>query len=818
MKMCFLKIQSFTLTLLKAVTVIQVFFCFIFNAHAVTYFPITIPLTSLNEDITTWSDGGVYSGKFIGNRTLGGTPFTLQTNASGYDAFWGSNLTPFVLATNSSATLTLSTNLYGATKVYTLINSAWGQAGKTVGSLTFNASNGDVYTIQLVEGVNVRDHFYGGFVNTVSSSSVNLAVMGVNTPGHAHLDMQTITLPDSFQNENLTSIVFTSSGGPSTGLPFLAGITVQATSIVVVPSSFSCVETGAAGSNLYTKLANTAFNLDLVALNADSSVDTGYVGATNKNVTMELVDGSGTTACASRAVLSPTVSQALTFTSSNLGRKTSSAITVGKAYSNLRCRVTDSNQSPGIVSCSIDNFAVRPTTFTVASTTATADTTGASVTATPAIKTNVSFNLTATAGAGYNGTPLLDTSKLLAHSGAVHVGSLTGSFTAASATTGIASNSGFAYSEVGYFGLAADGVYDNTFAAVDSANSDCTANFSNMAVNGKYGCNFSNNTQTNYFGRFIPDHLVTSVLSNGSFAHSCSTFTYNGQPLGYGATHPTLNIYAYNASTPASVTQNYTGVYNRLLASQFTFTAPNTDALKKGVDNSNLVKLSAALDTPTLTDNGSGNLTLKLGNDVFTYQRENNALIAPFSNAIAVTVYSVADSDNVTATTLPMVLQPAGENIYYGRVNLVNANGSELLDLPMPLTAEYWNGTGWIKNVADQCTTGITFSTTLVTGPLATLCVWDTGVSTDKSGLGCSTAGTSINKYNEPPLVTDGGNFNLNFKAPGVGNTGAMDIMATVPSYLMFNWKGTGNANPIARATFGIYKGNSHIIYIREVY
>jgi MSHA biogenesis protein MshQ len=105
-----------------------------------------------------------------------------------------------------------------------------------------------------------------------------------------------------------------------------------------------------------------------------------------------------------------------------------------------------------------------------------------------------------------------------------------------------------------------------------------------------------------------------------------------------------------------------------------------------------------------------------------------------------------------------------------------------------------------------------------VTGPLVNLCVWDTGVGNGSSSLGCSVAGTSVNKFSQPPLATKGGDFNLNFKAPGINNTGEMEITATVPAYLNFNWKGTGNINPIARATFGIYKGNIHIIYMREVY
>ena len=41
-------------------------------------------------------------------------------------------------------------------------------------------------------------------------------------------------------------------------------------------------------------------------------------------------------------------------------------------------------------------------------------------------------------------------------------------------------------------------------------------------------------------------------------------------------------------------------------------------------------------------------------------------------------------------------------------------------------------------------------------------------------------------------------------------------IEADVPDYLKFDWKGNGDENPAARATFGIFKGNKHIIYLRE--
>ncbi|MGZ5026759.1 MAG: DUF6701 domain-containing protein, partial [Methylobacter sp.] len=97
----------------------------------------------------------------------------------------------------------------------------------------------------------------------------------------------------------------------------------------------------------------------------------------------------------------------------------------------------------------------------------------------------------------------------------------------------------------------------------------------------------------------------------------------------------------------------------------------------------------------------------------------------------------------------------------------------------------------------------------------AELFAWDTGVGNGNSGLGYSVAGTVANRFREPPAQ---GNFNLNFRAPGIGNTGSLVITATVPDYLKFKWDGVNDDNPTGRVTFGIYRGNSKFIYIRELY
>jgi hypothetical protein len=68
----------------------------------------------------------------------------------------------------------------------------------------------------------------------------------------------------------------------------------------------------------------------------------------------------------------------------------------------------------------------------------------------------------------------------------------------------------------------------------------------------------------------------------------------------------------------------------------------------------------------------------------------------------------------------------------------------------------------------------------------------------------------------------------LTFTAPGTGNTGYIDITTdlfiTSFPWLSFDWDGNNtydvsvDNSPKARASFGIYKGNSNQIYFREVY
>lgn len=574
------------------------------------------------------------------------------------------------------------------------------------------------------------------------------------------------------------------------------------------PDNFNCVEVGdnSAIGRLYTKLVGTPFTFDVVALTTSGTVNTSFVTPlfidpelpppnpmpiASKEVSVELVDGSGTTDCISRTALSPSINQILTFTEGDIGRKTASAILTNQAFSNVRCRVTDRNESPAVVGCSTDNFAIRPTSLIV-STNATADSTGNNVSATPVIKAGSAFTLSASSNtSGFNATPLIDNSKIISHTGAVQAGVVSGSFNAADSATGTATANDFSYSEVGYFKFAPWTVYDDGFTGVDASTADCTPDFSNSLVNGRYGCKLGNPEATPYFGRFSPDHFA---LLPGLATPSCHVFSYFGQD-GFSTA---FTLQAHNQAN--AITQNYTGNFARLnlnAYSNFGFTAPNLPA-------GSLLSSSAILPQG-IWHNGSAAIIAK-------HQISRPAVL---TDETLVTINAApVDLDTIT---MPATAATPATKLRYGRVALQNAHGSELLDLPMTLHAEYWHNNTWLTNPEESCATGITLS---LADPVANdglipseLCVWEGG--SGNSGLGCPVSGASLKTLHQPPVA---GDFNLHFQATGVGNTGALDVTATVPPYLQFNWKGLGNVDPSARATFGVYKGNTGQIYFRENY
>ncbi|TCV78286.1 MULTISPECIES: LamG domain-containing protein [Methylomonas] len=597
--------------------------------------------------------------------------------------------------------------------------------------------------------------------------------------------------------------------------------------VLVNPVDFNCVEAGQSEltGHLYGKLSGTSFTFDVIALkdtNNDGIAEgalTTYASDVTRNVTVELVDGSGSTACRSRTALSPIISQTLSFAKasqpSEQGRKSTASFTVAKAYANLRCRVTDATNSPSIVGCSADSFSIRPTTFSVS----------ASANGSSAIKTGASFSMTAASGVvGYDGSPKADPSKLNAHSGAIRSGMLTGTFDYADLTTGTATGSDFIYSEVGYFNLSAQGVYDDNFTEVDAVNSDCTSDFANTAVSGKFGCKFGNTATTGNFGRFIPDHFDVT-LNTPLFAPSCNSFTYVGQPIKY-AMNPVVTVTAKNAD--AGTTQNYTGSYWKIDPSHATYGI--TPSYSEATQSLTVLNSSA----PVVADNGNGTGTLTFADtssNILGITRGNP--LATFNAEIAMS-FTLRDTDAVQVTNINGVAggnpvafgsASAGNGIGFsngykaqrwGRLTLSNAYGSELAALPMPLFSEYFNGSAFVTNTADNCTS-LSLTNQIQLSNSATA---SGALKAGNTAMTILPSGTSTATLANTPLLA--GVAGLSFSAPGAGNTGYIDVSGSFGSlpWLLFDWdhNGVHDNSPAAKASFGIYKGGSQQIYLREVY
>jgi MSHA biogenesis protein MshQ len=328
-------------------------------------------------------------------------------------------------------------------------------------------------------------------------------------------------------------------------------------------------------------------------------------------------------------------------------------------------------------------------------------------------------------------------------------------------------------------------------------------------------------TTTGNVGRFIPNNF-SAALNTPLFATGCTagSFTYLGQPFVYSVA-PVITVTAQSLS--GATTLNYTGSLFRLtnasLTSRTYTPTPSSPTL-------NTAGLPATSSDPTIASlgSGAGTLTFSAGTGLaFT----RGTPIAPLSANIALSI-NVIDLDGVAATTNPVTFgagsgiqfTTTGNTQYYGRLALRDALGSELLDLPMALTTQYYLGAaqGFTPNTADVCTVAptIAFSNYLQNLAAGETCVRDTG-SPGVSGAGCAAAAASSLQYDP---VAIGGAFNLVLAAPGSGNAGAVTVTATPPAWLLYPWNvGSGvNSAPSANATFGIFPGPASRIYQREVY
>jgi hypothetical protein len=330
-------------------------------------------------------------------------------------------------------------------------------------------------------------------------------------------------------------------------------------------------------------------------------------------------------------------------------------------------------------------------------------------------------------------------------------------------------------------------------------------------------------TASGNVGRFIPNAFTaapnTPVLATGCAAPPAPAvgFSYLGQPLSY-TIPPVLTVTALSAA--GSTARNYTGAFLKLTNSALTGRTYTPTPPSPALDSSGLPSISA---DPVIIDLGSGQATLTFSTGtglLFT----RGAAVAPFNANISLSI-NVIDSDGVAAPN-PVVFGSAtgisfstSATQYYGRLALRDAVGSELLDLPMALTTQYYVSTtqGFTTNTNDSCTLAPSIALSNFLLPLISgkTCVRDSG-SSGVSGAACAAAAPPLTAYKSP---ASSGNFNLVFAAPGSGFNGAMTVTATAPAWLQYGWNSAvGNSNPTGIGAFGMFSGQTSRVYQREVY
>ncbi len=194
---------------------------------------------STNADIRTYTGGSNYQ---VGGSTLvvGGVPFNLALNG-------GTANTLGVVQSgsdNASFSFNAPAGTY-ATSVYLLMNTAWGQFMAPQGTITVTGTLGEITTLQLIEGMNIRDHYGDGFVNTLMDPTVlatyfanGVASSTGSNEGSDRLDRQQILLPSTFDGDSIASISFTAANpGFPQGAPFLAAITLETSAPASVPDA-----------------------------------------------------------------------------------------------------------------------------------------------------------------------------------------------------------------------------------------------------------------------------------------------------------------------------------------------------------------------------------------------------------------------------------------------------------------------------------------------------------------------------------------------------------------------------------------------------
>jgi MSHA biogenesis protein MshQ len=287
-------------------------------------------------------------------------------------------------------------------------------------------------------------------------------------------------------------------------------------------------------------------------------------------------------------------------------------------------------------------------------------------------------------------------------------------------------------------------------------------------------------------GDFVPAYFDTAV-TQGCDAGS---FTYSGQPF-------TVDVTARNAA--GNTTVNYSDLASCTVCSK-----------------------AVTLYDPTATANFNGTNTLAataFAKGIGSRNTVAYTLASPTTAPAAITLRAIDASVTPNVTSSGHTEDSA--IVRSGRVALSNANGSELLPLPLTMSIQFWAGasTGWTAHGDDTCTaiqaSDFAFAFPVATGNHLAACETAVTVTGSAPSYTVSLARPGAGNDGWTDLTLNLGTAAGN-TCTTVGGAGPAATTASRP-WLQYNWRGAGVANPAARATFGIYRSGP-VIHRREMY
>ena len=311
-------------------------------------------------------------------------------------------------------------------------------------------------------------------------------------------------------------------------------------------------------------------------------------------------------------------------------------------------------------------------------------------------------------------------------------------------------------------------------------------------------------------GRFIPGRFV--LVGTPSITEACTSggtgFTYMGQPF---VIQFSLEARRVSNMTPEPVTQNYAGAFAKLDS----YDELNIDArAASAIFSSNRISESTVT---SLSFNWAGGTGAVSGGLVFDRISSPDGPFNTGGDALQIG-FAPVDEDDVALSSFDLDISNDGNNDHglltdqasqrYGRLRVENAFGPEERDLPIELQAEFFNGTNFVFNADDACTT---YNNTAA------------GILTDPGNTG------SIAPANTMVLPVDttlsGGLGALILQAPVPALTGSVNIeldmsaMGLNQPWLQFDWRDPSGVddNPQSTATFGRYRGHDRIILWQEL-